>query len=178
MSNVAPRGSSPPGTRFVSVEADLEVSVDGVFVYLEAHGDRLLLTTSHPHDLWRAVRRTSLPNVVTDVAGPRSAGRVGQSLAEAGLLLEVTGPHGVVVSLGRGVDSRLGRLTTGSASVRPGSPAAVAATTGALIGGRRAAAAAGFGALVLAVAIAVRRRRGERHPNVPTVAGRGLRSHL
>jgi hypothetical protein len=102
--------------------------------------------------------------VVGDVASPRSVGRVGQSLAEAGLLLEVAGPHGVVVSLGRGVHSRLGRLTTGSASVRPGRTAAVAATTRDLIGRRAAVAALGLGALALAVAIAARRRRGRRPP--------------
>lgn len=157
-----------PPTRSVRVESDLAIELDGVSAHLHAHGDHLVLSTAQPHRLWQLARQTSLPDVMGSVATPRSIGKLADSLADAGLLLEITGPHGSVASLGRGVDSRLGRLGTGSAAVRPGGLSAVVAATGQRPGRRASLLLAGCSILMAAFVTRWRRRSRRGTAGRPT----------
>jgi len=58
-------------------------------------------------------------------AGPAGLRRVADQLAAEGLSVEVSGPDGLLATVGAGVDSPLGRLVTGSRRVRLGRPAAL-----------------------------------------------------
>jgi hypothetical protein len=61
-------------------------------------------------------------------AAPRGASALGtlaDVLHEAGLAVEVSGPQGVLATVGAGADSALGRAVTGSRHVRPGHPSAL-----------------------------------------------------
>lgn len=116
--------SAPPIGR-LDVEADLRLDVDGTSAHLHGSGSRLVLFSDHPERVWAAAVASVLPAFgVAD--GPRAIGRVADLLQDAGVRLEVAGPHGVVVSLGDGVSSPVGRATTGSRAVRPGRPVALA----------------------------------------------------
>ena len=110
----------------LDVQGELDLDVDGVPAHLSATGSRLLLTSAHPDRVWAAAVASALPAGVGVVAGPRAVGRAAEALAAAGLQLRVAGPHGTVVTLGDGVASRLGQVTTGSAAVGPGGPPALA----------------------------------------------------
>ncbi len=111
----------------IRVEADLGIDVDGTPAHLAGNGSTLILSSPHPERVWRAVVSAALPAAVGDLNGPRALGRVGDGLAEAGLRLQVSGPHGTVADLGHGVHSRLGHLVTGSTAVAPGSARALTA---------------------------------------------------
>ncbi len=109
------------------VDADLFIDVDGTPAHLRGAGSHLVLSSPHPERVWAAAVGSALPAGVGVVDGPRAVGRLADALAGAGLSLDVTGPHGSVVRLGAGVSSALGRVSTGSAAVRPGPPLAVGA---------------------------------------------------
>ena len=111
-----------------SVTADLALSVDGHDARLTGSGADLTLDSTDPVALWRSAASVPWPVGITVSTGPRGLGGLGDALAEAGLHLDVTGPHGRVAELGRGVDSTLGRSVTGSRLVRFGSPRTLAAT--------------------------------------------------
>ena len=112
----------------LSVTADLALSIDGHDARLTGSGGDLTLDSSDPVALWRSAASVPWPVGVTVGSGPRALGGLADALAEQGLHLEVTGPHGRVAELGRGVDSALGRSVTGSRVVRFGSPRTLAAT--------------------------------------------------
>ena len=57
--------------------------------------------------------------------GPAALRKVADGLADEGLSVEVTGPHGLLALVGADVDSGVGRLLTGSRRVRLGSPGAL-----------------------------------------------------
>lgn len=143
----------------LQVQADLTIEVDGTTSHLSTDGDRLVLESSHPERVWASFLASALPAGVGDLNGPRAVGRVGDGLAEAGLRLEVTGPAGTVAHLGQGVNSRAGRVLTGSSAVGPGAPGAMAA----LVWHRsRVAVVAVAAAVGGAVVIATARRRRTR----------------
>ncbi len=149
-----PGSRSGPPSR-LQVQADLRIDVDGVPARLTAEGDRLTLQSSRPERAWAAA-----PALVGRAAGPRWVGRAADVLADAGLTVDVVGPQGVVVSLGDGVGSRLGRAVTGSSAVRPGAPAAVvgSAWRWARLVARPATATAGVVVLAALVGVLARRR--------------------
>jgi len=139
------------------VRADLEVVVGDVTARLTGDGSDLTLAATDPLALWRAVAGTSWPAGVTLRAGRVALGELGRGLADRGLHVDVTGPHGRVAELGAGVTSPVGRALTGSVAVRPGTPRTVAAT---LRAGRRPGARTWLGVLAVAgVLWAARRRR-------------------
>ncbi len=115
----------------LSVTADLALTVDGRQARLTGSGSDLTLTSADPVGLWRSAAEVPWPVGVTVGHGPRALGGLGEALAEVGLHLDITGPHGRVAELGRGVDSGLGRGLTGSRGVRLGSPRTLAATVAA-----------------------------------------------
>ena len=57
--------------------------------------------------------------------GPAALRKVADGLADEGLSVEVTGPHGLLALVGADADSAVGRLLTGSRRVRLGSPGAL-----------------------------------------------------
>jgi hypothetical protein len=105
------------------------------------------------------VSRAALPAGVGRVGGPRALGRLASGLRDAGVRLEVRGPRGVLVALGDGVRSAAGRVTTGSAALRPGGPRALGPLVLSDLRGRPAVLVPALAALAGAVALAVRRRR-------------------
>jgi len=141
----------------IRVEADLTIDVDGTPARLASDGDRLVLSSAHPERVWAAVLSAALPAGIGVMDGPRAVGRVASELAAAGLRLEVTGPRGNVAQLGAGVQSRLGRMVTGSVAVAPGAPSAVAVLVWSRLPRRGIAIAAV--ALSAAVAAVTLRRR-------------------
>ncbi|MBO1767128.1 hypothetical protein [Allobranchiibius sp. GilTou38] len=105
--------------RPLSVTADLDIEIDGVFSHLAGDGRRMVLHSEHPQAMWSALTQASLPDSVGDVSGPRAIGRLARAMADAELHLDVEGPRGVIVSIGDGERSVIGRVVTGSAAVRP-----------------------------------------------------------
>jgi hypothetical protein len=138
------------------VRADLEVVVGDVTARLTGDGSQLTLAASDPLALWRAVAGTSWPAGVTLRAGRAALGELGDGLADRGLHVDVTGPHGRIAELGAGVASPVGRALTGSTAVRPGTPRTVAATVRA---GRRPGGRVWLLGAGLAAALWVARRR-------------------
>lgn len=111
------RGRPTPAV--LSVTADLDIDVDGHSARLEGDGQRLVLRSDHPELLWSSLLNASFPDEVGNVSGLRSVGRAASEMADAGIHLDVEGPHGTVVSIGDGEDSTFGRLVTGSAAIQP-----------------------------------------------------------
>ncbi len=143
----------------IRVEADLEFAVDGTPARLTSHGYRLVLSSPHPERVWAAVLSAALPVRVGALDRPKAVGRLAAELAAVGLRLEVTGPRGAVAHLGDGVQSRLGRLATGSAAVSPGAPSAVAVLLWSRVPRTTAAAGLALALALAGTAIAYRRRR-------------------
>lgn len=104
----------------LEVVADLTLDVDGVPAVLIGSGDHLVLDAADPGALWSAVTRAALPAGVGRVDAARALGRLADGLREAGVRLDVRGPRGALVTLGAGVESATGRLSTGSSALRPG----------------------------------------------------------
>lgn len=92
------------------VTADLRLDVDGVEVRIAGDGQRIDVSTDHPLRLMSAAARTPSPRGAFAV--------VANVLADSGVTVEVKGSHGAVARAGLGVDSRLGRVATGSSHVR------------------------------------------------------------
>jgi len=150
--------SGQTGRPSLSVSADLRLDVDGASAHLAGDGQSLILHSSDPMRLWSSVNRASLPAGISRVDGPRAVGRAADALSDNGLRVDVTGPHGVLVRLGKGADSRAGRIVTGSRGVEFGSARALGATVRAEVPtGRIALAGAAIAAA--AVLFAVLRRR-------------------
>lgn len=148
----------------LAVAADLQLEVDGTAATLTGDGDHLVLRSDSPAALWDAISGAALPAGIGRVDGPRAVGLVGDALRESGLRLDVDGPHGTLARLGAGVDSRLGRVSTGSRAVQPGSPSALAPLVWHRLR-QDVRLQAGAGALALAAAgavVAVLTRRGRR----------------
>ena len=64
--------------------------------------------------------RTDAPTVLIRSLGSNDRARtaaLGDLLSTTGVTVEVSGPRGAIARFGAGVDSRLGRLLTGSANV-------------------------------------------------------------
>jgi len=143
--------SSPvqSGRPALSVSADLRLDIDGSKAHLVGDGQSLILHSNDPLRLWSALNQASLPAGVSRADGPRAIGRAADALLDNGLSVDVTGPHGVLVRLGQGADSRAGRLITGSRGVEFGSARALGATVRAAGPTRRIVLA---GAVVAAVA--------------------------
>jgi hypothetical protein len=141
------------------VSGDLAFSVAGAggatSGRVEGRGNRVLVRAEDPVAAFRAA---SAPG-----GGRPALGGLGDLLAEAGLVVEVAGPDGVVATLGDGVDSLLGRLTAGSRRVQPGSARAVRPLVVERLreagGGRAAVPLAAVGVVLAAAVIGLRRGR-------------------
>ena len=103
-----------------SVFADLRLETDGHRVHLVGDGRSLVVHTSDPRKLLRDVRHMSLPAQVAGLAGRTALGRAADGLRDVGIRVDVRGPGGVLVRLGDGPESRLGRAVTGSDAVQFG----------------------------------------------------------
>lgn len=152
--SAAPPGRSGPaaGTEraqpALSVLADLDLSVDGRSARLEGDGRHLVLTSEDPVHLWSTLGHASLPAEVGAVNGPRAVGRVATLLSDHGVTIDIVGPRGLLVQLGRearsggpagSLMSLTGRLMTGSDAVAPQSVRAVlpfGVRAGGLLGAR------------------------------------------
>ena len=137
--------------------SDLVFTVDGAdgsraTGRVEGDGRVLRVVTTDAAVVWGAALGSS-------TTGPRVLDAVARRLADEGAVLEVTGPDGVVATVGAGVDSPVGRLLAGSRHVRLGRPRAVAplarARAAQLAGQPRGRAA--LAAAALAALLAVRR---------------------
>ena len=141
------------------VDADLRFEVDGGAVAgtVTGSGDRLVIETSDAEKTWDAALGS--PATGSSLLDPFA-----RLLHDSGLTLEVTGPDGTVATVGAGVDSRLGRLTTGSRHVRLGEARAVAPLARSRVrdAGRDNAPALGVvgaGAVLVGLLLWLRRRR-------------------
>jgi hypothetical protein len=141
----------------LSVVADLRLETEGQRVQLVGDGQSLIVHTDHPLALLTAVRRTAWPSAISPRSGRAGVARAADTLHRAGLRVDVRGPGGVLVSLGHGAGSRLGRVLTGSRAVAFGSVREVAGSlrTGLPLG--RIVAASGA-AILVATVLALRRR--------------------
>ncbi len=147
------------------VVADLVLEVEGVTATIVGTGRDITVQCAVPARLLDALSYAALPSDVGRIDGPRALGRAARALQEAGLHVTVVGPDGPVLEIGRGTDSLLGRLITGSRAVAPG--AWVAARPLASASARRsvarhparsAGALAGLAAAAVAVTYRLRRR--------------------
>ena len=141
----------------LSVVADLRLETAGQRIQLVGDGQSLVLHTDNPIALFAAINRTAWPSAVGPSSGRRGIARAADTLHRAGLRVDVRGPGGVLVSLGHGAGSRLGRVLTGSRAVAFGSVREVAGSlrTGLPLG--RIVAASGA-AILVATVLALRRR--------------------
>ncbi len=109
----------------MEVSADLTIEVAGIVSTLTGDGQDLVLHSADPATVLGVLASSLLPVAVGAVDGPRALGRMGEALETAGLRLELAGPRGVYLTLGRTTSSPVGRLLTRSSHVQPGRPAAL-----------------------------------------------------
>ena len=155
-----PAPGSPTAARTTEVFADLRMETGGHRAHLVGDGRSLVLHVDEPLGMVTSLRRVALPEASGIAQQSRGLGRMATVLDTAGITVDVRGPDGdLLVRLGRGPGSRLGRLLTGSGSVRLGTarvltgPVTDALPTGRILLG------AGAAVIATAAAIAVRRAR-------------------
>jgi hypothetical protein len=143
--------ASARAARSLSVSADLRIQSDGQRVHVVGDGTSLIVHSSDPLRLWSAMTSSAVPSGVGRVNGPRAAGRAANALRDAGLRVDITGPNGVLVTLGSGAGTPAGRVLTGSDSVGFGSLRAVRSTIAARLSIRKLALATTATAAVVAL---------------------------
>jgi hypothetical protein len=141
-----------------SVFADFRLETGGHRIQLVGDGQSLVLHTDNPLALLAAMNQVSLAAGVRVRGGRRALGRVAGTLTGAGLRVDVRGPGVLLVSLGDGAGSRVGRLLTGSPSVGFGSARDVVALLSSRLRWSRVAVAAFAGAAAGVAAWRYRRR--------------------
>lgn len=143
----------------LAFDGDLTFSVEGpggaTAGTVQGDGPVLRVHADDPVAAWDGL----LGSVST---GPAVLSWVADQMHDEGVVLEVSGPDGLVATVGAGVESPLGRLLAGSRHVRLGRPAAVrplalAQVRRSLGGARRGLALAG--ALAVLAWFARRARR-------------------
>lgn len=112
-----PRSAEPALEVSGSLSFTLQAPDGAASGQISGQGRRVVVDTDDPVAAFRAATAPG--------PGPTSISGVADLLAASGLVLEVTGPHGTVATLGDGVDSRVGGLLAGSRRVRPGDVRAV-----------------------------------------------------
>lgn len=140
----------------LSITGDLTFSVDGpggaTAGTVSGAGSTVRVHAEDPVAAWDG----ALGSVST---GPAVLAEVARHLHDQGIVLEVSGPDGLVATVGAGVSSSVGRLLAGSRFVRLGRPAAVRPLAIAELRRRRVPIAlAAVGATVLAVLLRRARR--------------------
>jgi hypothetical protein len=155
-----PEPGSTRAARTTEVFADLRMETGGHRAHLVGDGSSLVLHLDQPLAMAASLRRVSLPEAAGVAQQSRGLGRMATVLDTAGFTVDVRGPDGdLLVRLGRGQGSRLGRLLTGSRAVRFGSARELTGTlTDALPTGRILVGACAV-VIATAAAIAVRRAR-------------------
>ena len=146
--------------RRLLITADLRMEVGGAEATVTAAGSHVTVRADSPETLWSELNRAALPSAVGRVSGPHAVGRAAELLRDNGLDVQIEGPQGVIVRLGTGVHSALGRSITGSSAVQLVSlrslrPIATAAVRQAFSARRVIGVAIAAGA---AIAVTVRRR--------------------
>ncbi|CAA9352388.1 MAG: hypothetical protein AVDCRST_MAG07-3123 [uncultured Frankineae bacterium] len=140
------------------LEGAVDFTVDGPLGSTagSARGDGpvLRVTTDDPAVAWDAVAQAA--------PGASALGALADALHDQGLAVEVSGPRGVLATVGAGADSALGRAVTGSRHVRPGRPAALGPLVLARLRSRARRRAPLLAALAAGVLLAAR-RRARRH---------------
>lgn len=121
--------SRNPDSSALSVFADLRFDADGHRVHLVGDGHSLVLHSSDPRLLLSGLRQLSLPSEMSGLRGRTVVGQAASALRDAGLRVDVRGPEGVLLQLGRGAGSRFGRWVTGSSAVSFGSVRNLGAAT-------------------------------------------------
>lgn len=114
-----------PGIGPLRVHSDLRLVVGGLSADIVADGRRISLHTDDPARLFAEAAAAS---PARSAAGPTlraMIGRAGRLLTEVGLSAQLDGGRGVVIELGHGCESRLGRVLVGSDNVRLGRAGAV-----------------------------------------------------
>ena len=115
-----PEQAAPP--RSAEVFADLRLESDGHRAHLIGDGRSLVLHVDEPLRMASSLRRTSLPDAAGAATGARGLGRLATALDGVGVTVDVRGRDGVLlVRLGHGAGTRIGRLLTRSDAVRFGS---------------------------------------------------------
>jgi len=106
----------------LAFDGELSFSVDGpggaTSGTVTGDGRVLRVHAADPVAAWDAA-------VGSVTAGPAALSGVADILHAEGAVIEVSGPDGLVATVGADVDSAVGRLLTGSRHVRLGRPAAV-----------------------------------------------------
>lgn len=121
---------------------------------VEGDGRRVRVVADDPVAVWESAAGPGLGR-------PAVAG-LADLLAEAGLVVEVTGPHGTVATVGAGVDSRLGQVLAGSRRLRPGRVGALRPLAAARVRSRGRPGRVAASVLAVAVVLLLRRRAARR----------------
>jgi hypothetical protein len=141
------------------LEGAVDFTVDGPLGStggsVRGDGPVLRVTTEDPAVAWDAVAQAA-------PGGAPALAALADALHGQGLAVEVSGPQGVLATVGAGADSALGRALTGSRHVRPGRPAALRPLVLAQLRARARRRAPLLVALAVGVLLAARRRAG-RH---------------
>lgn len=140
------------------VFADLRMEADGHRAHLVGDGRCLVLHLDEPMGMLSTIRRMSLPGTVSATTGTHGLGRVATALQAAGLTVDVQGPDGrLLLHLGGGRGTRIGRMVTGSDAVLFGSvPDLTRTVTDPLPIGR--IVGAGLAAILITIAVLAARR--------------------
>ena len=121
------------GSPVLSIEADLELLIDGNSARLTGSGRSLVLEADRPAALWSSVSSAPLPAGIGRINGPKLVGGVAAKLVDLGITVSVNGPDGELVRIGAEARSRVGKWVTGSAAVQLGGARAVAPTALAVV---------------------------------------------
>jgi hypothetical protein len=94
--------TDPASGRRLLIDADLELSIDGVDATLVGRDSQLTLRTDQPVRLWRALRRSGLPGAL------RQLEQQGDGPGMDAPALTVEGPRGPIVGIGAGTQRSAG----------------------------------------------------------------------
>lgn len=134
------------------LSGELSLEVDGMGVEVHAEGSDVRIVAQDVGAFVARVREAATAR--SGVApGRRDLGGLAEALAEAGITAHLSSPTRPVAVAGAGVDSPAGGLLLGTRLVRPGAAVVVIAA-----GRGRRVLAAGAVAVLLATALARRRR--------------------
>lgn len=104
--------TDPASGRRLLVDADLELSIDGVDATLVGRDSQLTLRTDQPVRLWRALRRSGLPGALRQLEQQVNA----QGMAAPALTVE--GPHGPIAGIGSGEQRGAGAESPGGTELQ------------------------------------------------------------
>ena len=137
----------------LDLTADLSVEVDGAPVHVTAQGGDVDVVADDVRGFVLGLRAAATARTGTR-PGRADVGSLAGALADAGVTARLRSPSQHVVTIGAGVDSALGGTLLGTRLARPDALGILRAS-----GRAREIEAVAVGALALAAAVVLRRRR-------------------